>query len=289
MKYIKGISEIIEKYDYFIFDVWGVIHDGSNTYPQAVETFEYLHKIGKKVCLLSNAPRRAYKVTEILSRFGLIPNLYDFVLTSGESAYLDLYQNQQNNFANFGKNYFYIGPQKDIDLLDGLNYTRVEDPSKANFALTTGFENENSKISEKLPLAIQANKFKLPMLCVNPDLIVVKQNGIEMICAGALASEYQKIGGIVHYYGKPFSKVYQMVLEKFQVPNKDRIVAIGDGMETDIKGASDFKIDSILVTGGILAKELGIKFWEDAENDKLNKICNNYNIFPNYIISNLRI
>ena len=289
MKYIKGISEIIEKYDYFIFDVWGVIHDGSNTYPQAVETFEYLHKIGKKVCLLSNAPRRAYKLTEILSRFGLIPNLYDFVLTSGESAYLDLYQNQQNNFANFGKNYFYIGPQKDIDLLDGLNYTRVEDPSKANFALTTGFENENSKISEKLPLAIQANKFKLPMLCVNPDLIVVKQNGIEMICAGALASEYQKIGGIVHYYGKPFSKVYQMVLEKFQVPNKDRIVAIGDGMETDIKGASDFKIDSILVTGGILAKELGIKFWEDAENDKLNKICNNYNIFPNYIISNLRI
>ena len=127
------------------------------------------------------------------------------------------------------------------------------------------------------------------MLCVNPDLIVVKQNGIEMICAGALALEYQKIGGIVHYYGKPFPKVYQMVLEKFLMPNKDKIVAIGDGMETDIKGASDFKIDSILVTGGILAKQLGIKFWEVAENEKLNKICNNYNLFPNYIISNLRI
>ena len=289
MKYIEGVSNIIDKYDYFIFDVWGVIHDGSNTYPQAVETFEYLNKIGKKVCLLSNAPRRASNVAEILSHFGLRPNLYDFILTSGESAYLDLHQNQQNNFANFGKNYFYIGPQKDIDLLDGLEDIRVEDPSKANFALTTGFENENSKISEKLPLAIQANKFKLPMLCVNPDLIVVKQNGVEMICAGALALEYQKIGGIVHYYGKPFPKVYQMVLEKFLMPNKDRIVAIGDGMETDINGASNFKIDSILVTGGILAKQLGIKFWEVAENEKLNKICNNYNIFPNYIISNLRI
>ena len=289
MKYINGATEIIEKYDYFIFDVWGVIHDGSNTYPQAVETFEYLNKIGKKVCLLSNAPRRASKVAELLSHFGVTPNLYDFILTSGEATYLDLHQNQQNNFTNFGKNYFYIGPQKDIDLLNGLDYQRVEDPSKAHFALTTGFENENSKISEKLPLAIQANKFKLPMLCVNPDLIVVKQNGIEMICAGALALEYQKIGGIVHYYGKPFPKVYQMVLEKFLMPNKDRIVAIGDGMETDIKGASDFKIDSILVTGGILAKQLGIKFWEVAENDKLNKICNNYNVFPNYIISNLRI
>ena len=127
------------------------------------------------------------------------------------------------------------------------------------------------------------------MLCVNPDLIVVKQNGIEMICAGALALEYQKIGGTVHYYGKPFSKVYQMVLEKFLIADKSKIIAIGDGLETDIKGASDFEIDNILVTGGILANDLEIKFWQVAEDEKLKKICNNYKIFPNYIISNLRI
>jgi HAD superfamily hydrolase (TIGR01459 family) len=289
MRHINGIKEIVEKYDYFIFDVWGVVHDGSSLYPQALETFQYLNKIGKKICFLSNAPRRASKVAKTLNDFGITPNLYEFILTSGESSYIDLQQNQKNNFTNFGKNYFYIGPNKDIDLLDGLEYKEVEDPSQADFVLTTGFENENSKISEKLPLAIQANEFKLPMLCVNPDLIVVKQNGIEMICAGALAMEYQKIGGTVHYFGKPFSKVYQMVLEKFLITDKSKIIAIGDGLETDIKGASDFKIDNILVTGGILAKDLGIKFWQVAEDENLKKICNNYNIFPNYIISNLRI
>jgi HAD superfamily hydrolase (TIGR01459 family) len=289
MKHIDGIAEIAEKYDYFIFDVWGVVHDGSSLYPQALETFEYLNKIGKKICFLSNAPRRASKVEKTLNDFGITKDLYEFILTSGESGYLDLEQNQKNNFVNFGKNYFYIGPSKDIDLLDGLDYKKVENPSKADFVLTTGFENEYSKISEKLPLAIQANEFKLPMLCVNPDLIVVKQNGVEMICAGALALEYQKMGGVVNYYGKPFSKVYQMVLEKFSIPSEKKVIAIGDGLETDIKGANDFKIDSVLVTGGILSKDLGIKFWQVAEDEKLNKICNSYKIFPNYIISNLRI
>jgi HAD superfamily hydrolase (TIGR01459 family) len=289
MKYIDGIAEIVEKYDYFIFDVWGVVHDGSILYPQALETFQYLKKIGKKICFLSNAPRRASKVEKTLNDFGITKDLYEFILTSGESSYIDLMQNQKNNFTNFGKNYFYIGPHKDLDLLDGLDYSRVENPSKADFAITTGFDGEHSKISEKLPLAIQANEFKLPMLCVNPDLIVVKQNGVEMICAGALALEYQKIGGTVYYYGKPFPKVYQMVLEKFLIPNENKVIAIGDGLETDIKGASDFGIDSVLVTGGILSKELGIKFWQVAEDEKLNKICNNYKIFPNYIISNLRI
>ncbi len=289
MKYIDGIAEIVEKYDYFIFDVWGVVHDGSSLYPQALETFQHLKKIGKKICFLSNAPRRASKVEETLNDFGITKDLYEFILTSGESSYIDLMQNQKNNFTNFGKNYFYIGPHKDLDLLDGLDYSRVENPSKADFAITTGFDGEHSKISEKLPLAIQANKFRLPMLCVNPDLIVVKQNGVEMICAGALALEYQKIGGTVYYYGKPFSKVYQMVLEKFLISNENKVIAIGDGLETDIKGASDSGIDSVLVTGGILSKELGIKFWQVAEDEKLNKICNNYKIFPNYIISNLRI
>ena len=289
MRHIAGISEIADKYNYFIFDVWGVVHDGSSLYPQALETFKYLNKIGKKICFLSNAPRRSSKVAKVLNDFGITPNLYEFILTSGESSYIDLEQNQKNNFTNFGKKYFYIGPHKDTDLLDGLDYKRVENPADADFAITTGFENENSKLSEKLPLAIQANDFKLPMLCINPDLVVVKQNGVEMICAGALALEYKKIGGIVHYYGKPFSKVYEMILEKFSISDKNKIIAIGDGLETDIKGANDFKIDNILVTGGILANDLGIKFWQVAKDENLKTICNNYKIYPTYIISNLRI
>jgi len=289
MKFINGLDEIIDNYQYFILDIWGVIHDGSSLYPNAIKSLEFLKKKEKKVCFLSNAPRRSKKVIEIFDKFGIDNNLYDFILTSGESSYLELTNNLNNNFAKFGNKYFFIGPAKDLDLLDGLQYERVDDISQANFILNTGFENEDSKIDEKLPLAIQGVKYKIPMLCINPDLIVVRKNGQEMICAGMLALEYKKLGGQVHYFGKPFENVYNMVLEKFSNPDKASVVAIGDGLETDIKGAIDFGIHNILVTGGILAKELGIKFSQDADERVLQNLLSSYNFYPNFVISNLKI
>jgi len=289
MRLINNLTEIIGNYNYFIVDIWGVIHDGSAPYPNVIETLKYLRDNNKKIGFLSNAPRRSAKVKDVLAKFGVTPDLYDFVFTSGESAYEDLELNASNNYDRFGKKYLYIGPHKDLDLLEGLDYERVDNPAEASFVINTGFDHDNSQLSEKLPIAIQANNFKLPMLCINPDLIVVKQNGQEMLCAGALAREYQKIGGKVFYYGKPYSKVYEDVLKKFSSPSKEKIVAIGDGLETDIKGANDFKIDNVLISGGILVKELDIEFWQNPDEDKIKKICNNYKIFPNYIISNLKI
>ena len=174
-------------------------------------------------------------------------------------------------------------------MLDGLAYQRVEKIADASFILNTGFDHEHSTIDEKLPLAIEGNRYKIPMLCVNPDLIVVRQNGHQMICAGALAVEYKKLGGQVYYYGKPFDKVYKMVLEKFSNPDKSQFLAVGDGIETDIKGAVDFGIDNVLVSGGILSKELEIKFWQEPNEIKLKQICNNYNVFPNFVISTFKI
>ncbi len=289
MKFLKSIQEISPLYDYFIFDVWGVVHDGSNAYPGAIDAISYLRKQGKKICFLSNAPRRAAKVESVLQKFGVTPDLYDFVLSSGEATFLDLQKNQQNNFQSFGKNYLYIGPQKDIDLLDGLEYNRVEEASAADFALTTGFDLENSVLEEKLPQALDAKKYNLPLICVNPDLIVVKQDGCEMICAGTLAREYQRLGGQVINYGKPFAAVYKMVCEIFNNPENKKIIAVGDGMETDIKGASDFGIDSLLVTGGILANSLGISYEQTADQSKLETVCNQYQLFPKFVISNLKI
>jgi HAD superfamily hydrolase (TIGR01459 family) len=289
MNFISSIKEISSQYDYFIFDVWGVIHDGSNAYPGAVETITYLRQQNKKICFLSNAPRRASKVGDVLNKFGATPDLYDFILSSGEATFLDLKKNQENGFKNFGPNYFYIGPQKDIDLLDGLNYTRVKDAAKADFAITTGFDDESSTLSEKLPQAIAAKENNLKMICVNPDTIVVKQDGIEMICAGTLARQYEKLGGEVIYYGKPFQSVYKMVCEFFNNPENKKILAIGDGMETDIKGAADLGIDSLLITGGILSKELSVSYNQTVDKNKLETVCGKYNLFPKFIISNLKL
>lgn len=289
MEFKSGIAEISDAYDYFLFDVWGVIHDGNAAYPNVLDVISFLRKAGKKICFLSNAPRRSSKVAAVLQKFGITPDFYDFILTSGEATFLDLQKNQDSGFKNFGKNYFYIGPQKDIDLLDGLGYVRVDNASKANVAITTGFDGEGSTLAEKLPQALEAKKNNLPMICVNPDLVVVRQNGHEMICAGALAMEYEKIGGKVFYYGKPFPAVYKMVCEIFNYPEIKKILAVGDGMETDIKGASDFGIDSALVTGGILANSLGIKYWQTADKNKLAVICDSYQIFPQFVISNLKL
>ena len=287
MQFKNNIQELSDIYDYFIFDVWGVIHDGSSAYSGAKEAIELLRNKGKKICFLSNAPRRAFKVAEVLAKYGITANLYDFILTSGEATYLDFEKNQNNNFADFGPNYFYIGPKKDIDLLSGLNYKMVEDPALANIAVTTGFDNDSSTLEEKMPQLLQTKKFNLPLICVNPDLIVVKQSGLELLCAGALAAEYLKMKGKVIYYGKPFSSVYKMVCEIFDSVETSKMIAVGDGMETDIKGALDFGIDCALVTGGILSNKLSVKYGQIAEENKVETVCKNYQLFPTFVIPGL--
>ncbi len=279
--------EIADKYDYFILDIWGVIHDGSATYPNVVENLKSLRKLNKKICFLSNAPRRSDVVAEILTKFGISSDLYDFILTSGEATYIFLEENQKQDFSQFKKNYYYIGPNKDINLLKGLNYNLITDAAKADFVINTGFDNEFSTIEEKLPQAKEAIKYGLPMICVNPDLIVVKQNGQEMICAGILANEYKKMGGEVIYFGKPYNSVYNQVFRLFSIKDKSKVLAIGDGIETDILGANNFKIDSALIPGGILSGELNIKHNQLPSSENLNRICQKYNSFPQFVIAGL--
>ncbi len=287
MQFRNNIGEFADLYEYFIFDVWGVVHDGTSAYYGVVEAINLLRQKNKKICFLSNAPRRAFKVAEVLKKYGISADFYDFILTSGEAAFLDLSLNQQKNFPEFGKNYFYIGPQKDLDLLNSLNYQIVDRAESADFAITTGFDHDDSTLAEKMSQLIAAKEANLTMICANPDLIVVKQNGKELLCAGVLANEYKKLGGKVIYYGKPYEAVYHKVCEIFNCFDKSKMLAIGDGLETDIKGANDFGIDSVLITGGILSNQLKVKYGEKADENKLETICKNHQLFPKYVIPGL--
>jgi HAD superfamily hydrolase (TIGR01459 family) len=287
MEFKNNILELSDSYEYFVFDLWGVIHDGNDLYPGVVEKISQLRQKNKKICFLSNAPRRAYKAAEVLTRLGITKDLYDFIVTSGEAAYFDLKKNQENGFKTFGKNYLYIGPKKDLNLLDGLDYKMVQQAKDADFAITTGFDDDNSTIDEKLPQLIDAKNYNLPLICANPDFIVVRQNGKEVLCAGILGKEYEKMAGKVIYYGKPHQEVYKMVCELFKIDYSAKILAIGDSFETDICGANNFKIDCVLVTSGILANKLEVKFGEKADKNKLEVICTSYNLFPNFVIPSL--
>ncbi|MCE3255453.1 MAG: hydrolase [Rickettsiaceae bacterium] len=291
MIFQKNILKIAENYDYFIFDIWGVIHDGSAAYPEVLERIKYLRKLGKKICFLSNAPRRAKKVAKLLTNFGIDETLYDFIITSGEATYLYLEKNYGKNLAEIHKEnstnnyqYYYIGPKKDADLLDGLGYHETADASAADFAVATGFDDGNYDIAEKLPQLKEALKNNLTMICVNPDLIVVKQSGEEFLCAGILALEYQKLGGKVVYFGKPHQMVYDQVLQLFSTTDKSKVLAIGDGIETDILGANNQGIDSVLVAGGILGSELKIKHGELPNEKLMQEVCDKYKAYPQFVV-----
>lgn len=302
MKFISGISQIIEDYDFLILDIWGVIHDGKSLYPDVKETLRYIKSKNKKICLLSNAPRRANKVKQFLEEMLITQDCYDFLLTSGEAVYQHLERNAENLYREFGKKYFYIGPKKDLDLLKSLDYSMVKSADEADFAITTGFDNDSSTIDEKLPQILDAKKYNLPLICANPDLIVVRIDNSEMLCAGVIAKEYEKIGGKVFYFGKPHAKIYETLINNFnkkfaQEIDRKKIIAIGDGLETDIKGANNFSVDSILVLGGILRNQFDNNllhnhdknFINDRDKLKLQNICNNQKIYPKFVISTLSI
>lgn len=284
MQYINQLSDISDQYQYYIFDIWGVVHDGNAPYKGAAKAIKKLKEQNKRICFLSNAPRRATKVAKVLEKFSITPDLYDFAMSSGEATYLYLEQNQKNNFSQYGQKYFYIGPEKDIDLLDGLNYQITNDATQADFAITTGFDHDKSTIDEKLPQIKAALDNNLKMICVNPDLIVVRQNGSEMLCAGVIAKKYAELGGHVKYFGKPYEEVYKTTLSLFgaDIDPKD-ILAVGDGLETDIKGANYYGIDNLLLSGGILSNTVD----NNAEPSKLaveiKKVCDTYKSHPTYL------
>lgn len=290
MLFPNNFLEISEKYQYFIFDIWGVLHDGSELYPNVAVTLEYLKKKNKNICLLSNAPRRSHKAESVLQNFNINKgDLYDFILTSGEATYNFLASNQESGYKQFASKYLYIGPQKDIDLLDGLNYQITNDENEAGFVLVTGFDHEDSTIDEKMDEINRSIKAGLTMICVNPDKIVVKKSGKSQLCAGVIAKKYEELGGKVIYFGKPYQNVYNEVFRLFSIDshNLNQVLAIGDGLETDIKGANNNNISSIFLTSGIISVILGNKYSELPNRDQLQYQFELHDSFPDYVIPNL--
>ncbi len=302
MLFQPNLQEITQQYQYFIFDIWGVIHDGSQLYPGVLPRLEEIRALGKKICFLSNAPRRAKKASLVLHNLGIKPELYDFVLTSGETIFQFLQQSQNNprelenligsqlKTSNGQNYYYYIGPKKDADLLDGLQYLPTTQPEMASFVIATGFDDDNSILAEKLPQLQAAIKHNLPMICVNPDLIVVKQNGAEMLCAGLLAAEYQKMGGRVVYFGKPHPLIYKQLFKLFAITTPQDLkqcLTIGDALETDILGANRNDIDSALIAGGILGRILNTRHGDLPNKAEVMTICQKYQCQPQFVIGKI--
>ncbi len=250
------MAGLADGYDALIVDLWGVMHDGLATYPGAIDCLTRLRAGGKGVVFLSNAPRRAEMAVRVLTKLGVAAALYDGVMTSGEAVREALTARGDPWYAALGKAWLHIGPARDAGVLKGLDLVQVADVGAADFVINTGVDGEDDTLDDYRSLLDACLRRRLPMICANPDLFVVRQNGKRLLCAGTLAAYYADQGGSVANEGKPYARVYDACLRLLGGPSRARVLAVGDSLGTDIKGARDAGIAAAFISGGIHADQL---------------------------------
>ena len=253
---LAGMRELAPCYDGFILDLWGVVHDGVAPARGALGCLRALMGQGKRIVLLSNAPRRAEDVSRRIAQIGVPRELYHHVMSSGEEAWLHLRRRDDPFYAALGRRCLQIGSERDLEIREGLELEFVETAEEAQFILNTGPAGWDDRIEDYEPLLRRALAADLPMVCANPDLVVMRGSTLHL-CAGALAKWYEDSGGRVRWHGKPFRSVYDTCLELLGIEDRSRVLAVGDSLRTDIAGAAGAGIDSVLIAGGIHADEFG--------------------------------
>ena len=265
---LNGFQSIADNYDLFYIDLWGVIHNGIKLHESAVKVLNNLIKMNKNFVLLTNAPRPNKTVQNFLEKMGMDQHLRDHVFTSGEAALNYL----EKHF--FFKKFYHIGPPRDFDLFDLFKKNKCENIKDSEYLLCTGLFDDYEKdlVYYKDLFDEHINK---KMICTNPDLIVDRGN-IRELCAGSVAMVFEKMGGEVIYFGKPYPEVYNQSINN----NSKKILAIGDNLNTDVRGANLLNYDSLLITNGIHRNEV--------KDKGINKVVKQYEAIVNFTQSDLK-
>lgn len=283
---LSGLGAVMDNYDGVILDLWGVVHNGMAPFSHTLATLAALRTAGKEIWLLSNAPRRVAVVQEQLGAMGVTGNMYDGILTSGEAGHDAL---KSGLLDQWGPCCLHLGQVFGEGLTQGLACEATTHVDTAHFILATGVP--GGTLDANRALLEQARARNLPMLCANPDRVV--HVGHELyVCPGTLAQHYEELGGQVAWFGKPYGAVYERVLA--QMPSR-RILAVGDGMPTDVKGAVDAGLDVALVTAGIHRDAL---FGDDlppgevaldirVDENRLERLMAAEGVKPSFIINGL--
>ena len=255
------MRQFSDRYPVWFCDIWGVVHDGVRPFDETIDALSRHRANGGTVILVTNSPRSQHGVEQQLLAVGVAPESHDCIVTSGDVT-RDLL------LHHGGVKVFHLGPERDLSIFAGLDVARVplED---AHAVLCTGlFDDVNDRLEDYAGLLDDMKRRGLEMICANPDKIVRKGDRI-LYCAGALAELYDRRGGIVLMAGKPYRPIYELALaeawKRRATPlGIDAILAIGDGPETDIKGAADFGVDTLLVADGITDASAGLDSAEAA-------------------------
>ncbi len=285
---LPGLAALADRYDGFILDLWGTIHDGLRPWAGAVACLAELKRRGKRVLLLSNAPRRSYLAIQRLGEMGVPRDHYGDVLTSGEAAQNALVARRDPWHAKLGRRCHLLGPAKDDSVLEDVPDERVESLADADYIVNVGTRRRLDGMELYEGFLADAAGRKLPMICCNPDYVVLRGDDREL-CAGALALRYEEIGGEVYYHGKPHAPIYAESLRRLGLADPRHVLGVGDALRTDVAGAAAAGMDSVLITStGIMAKDMGIAPFEDPDPATLARACAAEGHYPTAAIAAFR-
>ena len=233
-------------------DIWGVVHNGLELFPEACEALHTYRQRGGTVILITNAPRPADSVQRQLRKLGVADETYDAIVSSGDLT--------RHFVADHpGKKMFWLGPERDSSIYRGLDAVMAP-LEQADYIVCTGlFDDETESAEDYRAMMLQAREHKLPLVCANPDIVVERGDRL-IYCAGAVAELYRELGGEVIFYGKPHRPIYERAMalaaeRRGRPTSLDRVLAIGDSVRTDLTGALGFGIDCLFLTRGIHSEE----------------------------------
>jgi HAD superfamily hydrolase (TIGR01459 family) len=251
---LRHFSALAPRYDVVLCDVWGVVHNGAAATVESCEALAHYRRRGGVVVLITNAPRPGDVVRQFLERLKVPEKTFDEIVSSGDVT-------RALVAARAGQNVFHVGPARDLPIFDHLN-VEVGPIESADFVVCSGlFDDTKETPQDYAGLIAAMRERRLLMICANPDVVV--ERGEQLVyCAGAIADLYTAAGGEVLYAGKPYRPIYEQALAVSQrllgrAVDRRRVLAVGDSVRTDLKGAAAFGIDCLFVTAGIHAEELG--------------------------------
>lgn len=252
LRFVEQLRDLVDGVEVILSDIWGVVHNGLEAFPEACAALHTYRQQGGTVILITNAPRPADSVQRQLRKLGVADDVYDAIVSSGDLT--------RHFVADHpGKKMYWIGPERDNSIHRGLDPV-IAPLEAADYIVCTGlFDDETESAEDYRDMMLQARTRKLPLICANPDIVVERGDRL-IYCAGAIAELYRELGGEVIFYGKPHRPIYERAMElaaerRGRPAPLDRVLAIGDSVRTDLTGALGFGIDCLFVTRGIHSEE----------------------------------
>jgi HAD superfamily hydrolase (TIGR01459 family) len=252
LHFAERLSDLVDGVEVILSDIWGVVHNGLESFPEACKALHTYRQRGGTVILITNAPRPADSVQRQLRKLGVADETYDAIVSSGDLT--------RNFVADHpGKKIFWIGPERDSSIHRGLDAV-LAPLEQADYIVCTGlFDDETESAEDYRAMMLQAREHKLPLICANPDIVVERGDRL-IYCAGAIAELYRELGGEAIFYGKPHRPIYERAMalateRRGRPTSLDRVLAIGDSVRTDLTGALGFGIDCLFLTRGIHSEE----------------------------------